>query len=75
MAKSTKASPTARTPAKPRKTAAKPSSVNGKVTQMPVPRERVAELAHQFWIQRGYQHGFDEEDWFRAEQQLRHKAS
>ncbi len=75
MAKSTKASSPARTSAKPRKPAVAKKNGNGKVAQMAPPRERVAELAHQFWIERGYQHGFDAEDWFRAEQELRQKAS
>lgn len=37
--------------------------------------EEVARLAHQFWIQRGHQHGRHEEDWHRAEQELRKRAS
>jgi hypothetical protein len=64
-------------PAKPRKTTAK--NTNGaasNVTQMPsVGYDKVAQLAHQFWIERGHQHGYDAEDWFRAEQELRGKAS
>ncbi len=67
-------------PAKPRKTATKKTVTNDaptNVTQMPMPvsHEQVAVLAHQFWIERGHQHGFDAEDWFRAEQVLRAKAS
>jgi hypothetical protein len=38
-------------------------------------REEVARLAHQFWAERGHRHGSAEEDWFRAEQALRNKAS
>jgi len=37
--------------------------------------EKVAELAHRFWNERGGAHGHDAEDWFRAEQELRGKAS
>ena len=37
--------------------------------------EEVARLAHQYWLERGCQHGQDAEDWFRAEQALRSKAS
>jgi hypothetical protein len=37
--------------------------------------EEVARLAHQYWLERGCQHGRDAEDWFRAEQALRSKAS
>ena len=38
--------------------------------------EQVAVLAHRYWAERGYRHGHDAEDWFRAEQELlRGKAS
>jgi hypothetical protein len=37
--------------------------------------EEVARLAHQYWLERGCQHGHDADDWFRAEQELRSKAS
>jgi hypothetical protein len=33
--------------------------------------EEVAALAYQLWIERGSPHGSHEEDWFRAEQELR----
>jgi len=76
MAKSiSKASSARKTPAKPRKAAVIKTNGNGKVAHMPIPHERVAELAHQFWIERGHQHGFHEEDWLRAERELRRKAS
>jgi hypothetical protein len=38
-------------------------------------REEIERLAQQYWAQRGYQDGFAEQDWFRAEQELRQKAS
>jgi hypothetical protein len=38
-------------------------------------REQIAELAHKFWAERGRQHGFAEQDWLRAERELRGKAS
>ena len=41
----------------------------------PVSQEEVAALAHRFWAERGYQHGRHIDDWFRAEQLLRGKAS
>lgn len=53
---------------------AAPGFTNGtasKVTQMPIPREQVAQLAHRFWTERGGGHGHHEEDWFRAERELR----
>jgi hypothetical protein len=41
----------------------------------PVSQEEVAALAHRFWAERGYRHGQHVEDWFRAEQELRGRAS
>ncbi len=38
-------------------------------------REQIAQLAHRFWAERGWQHGSHEQDWLRAEQELRGKAS
>jgi hypothetical protein len=40
-----------------------------------VSRDDIAALAHKYWAERGYQHGHDAEDWFRAEQELLGKAS
>ncbi len=34
-------------------------------------REEIAALAYEFWIERGSPHGSHEEDWQRAEEQLR----
>jgi len=36
-----------------------------------VPTEEVAKLAYSYWAARGYSHGSHEEDWIRAEQELR----
>lgn len=41
----------------------------------PVSHDDVARLAHRFWSERGFQHGHHEEDWFRAERELRAHAS
>ena len=85
MAKSTKAPGAASKPAaKPRK----PTARKAQVLQMeapktnllseapkPVSHEQVAELAHRFWNERGRTHGHDAEDWYRAEELLRGKAS
>ena len=49
------------------------ASANGKSNS--ISHDQVALLAHRFWIERGYVHGRHEEDWFRAEQELRSKAS
>jgi hypothetical protein len=75
-------------PAKPRKAAA-PEKAMASVTPIDINREpaqvtvsptrvstdEIARLAHQYWQERGCQHGRDAEDWFRAEQELRGKAS
>ena len=34
-------------------------------------REAVAALAYSYWVERGYQGGSPEQDWLRAEQELR----
>ena len=74
------------TTAKPRKTAAKKSAngvsaepivINGHAAahERAVPHDEVAKLAHTYWQERGGKHGYHVEDWFRAEQELRGKAS
>jgi hypothetical protein len=55
--------------------AAKSNGVPSNLTEMKLSREQIAQLAHRYWIERGHQHGHHEEDWFRAEQELRGKAS
>jgi len=70
----------ATTTAKPRKAATQKAAngaTNGHVLEMErvVSQEAVAILAHTYWQQRGQQHGQHIEDWFRAEQELRSKAS
>lgn len=82
MAEKTKA---ASTTAKPRKPAAKKKAAPSNVTEITatreqvtvreVSREEIAMLAHQLWNDRGRQHGQDADDWFRAEELLRGKAS
>lgn len=69
-------------PAKPRKAPAKKAAVltmpNGPQSSpvaKPVSQEEVARLAHRLWAERGGQHGHDMDDWFRAEQELRGRAS
>lgn len=37
-------------------------------------REEIAQLAYSYWEDRGFQGGSPEEDWFRAEQELRQLA-
>jgi hypothetical protein len=75
----------AKAPRKPRVAAAKKTeskeatpkkkTAKDNLTQMKATHEQIAQLAHRFWMERGNQHGSDAEDWFRAEQELRGKAS
>jgi hypothetical protein len=52
--------------AKPRKPAAK------KQTPAPAPtREEIARLAEKYWAERGWPEGSPEQDWLRAEQELK----
>ena len=61
--------------------AAAPSAIapkrgSSKVAEMKnASHEEIAVLAHRYFAERGYQHGHDAEDWFRAEQDLLGKAS
>jgi hypothetical protein len=62
----------------PAKTSKKADGSNGlpsNVREIGVSYEQVAMLAHRYWIERGRRHGNHQEDWFRAEQELRGKAS
>lgn len=62
-------------PAKPRKTAAKKAkAAPTSISSMP-PREEIEKLARAYWEQRGFQDGYAEQDWLRAEQELLKKAS
>ena len=83
MAEKTKS---ATTTAKPRKPAAKKKATPSNVTEITVSRdhvtvsrdisrEEIAMLAHKLWNDRGRHHGHDAEDWLRAEELLRGKAS
>ncbi|HEY6444995.1 MAG TPA: DUF2934 domain-containing protein [Acidobacteriaceae bacterium] len=51
------------------------SHTNGAAPRPSVSREEIARLAHKFWAERGHQHGHHVDDWLRAEQELRKKAS
>jgi hypothetical protein len=71
MAETTKAR---KTPAKPRKTASK-AVPETETKPVSISKEEIERLAHQFWAERGHKHGNPEEDWLRAEQELRKRAS
>jgi hypothetical protein len=61
--------------AKPRKTAAK-KETKAQPTRPTMPsREEIEELARRYWAQRGYEDGYAEQDWLRAEQELLQMAS
>jgi len=64
--------------AKPRKKAVQPKDEPANAEASHDPRtshEEIARLAHQYWVERGHKHGSHEEDWLRAEKELRRKAS
>ena len=44
-------------------------------TYGPDAHSQIASLAYQFYADRGYQNGFDEEDWLRAERTLKAKRA
>lgn len=63
-----------KTKAAPKAKAAKAAAVEVAVVasnlkQWPA-HEEIARLAHRYYEERGGRHGFHEEDWFRAEQEL-----
>jgi hypothetical protein len=69
-------------PAKPRATAgttkkavAAKETVNEKVIRTTPTHQEIALLALQYWAERGRQHGQDQADWLRAEQELLKMAS
>jgi hypothetical protein len=81
MAETVKKASSTKVPAKPRKTAAKKTTaVNGapapnNVTEIRYSHDQVAMLAHRYWNERGGRDGNHLDDWYRAEQELRGKAS
>jgi hypothetical protein len=76
MAKSAKKPSAApKAAAKPRKPAAKKTVVSADGKGNSIRQEEIAQLAHRFWTERGRRHGHHEEDWLRAERELRAKAS
>lgn len=62
-------------PAKPRKTAARKEKVVLAAKPAMPSRDEIERLAQRYWAQRGYQDGYAEQDWLRAEQELLQMAS
>jgi hypothetical protein len=61
--------------AMPRRNAANKEKA-AEVAETPKPsREEIEQLARIFWAERGYQDGYAEQDWLRAEQELLKRAS
>lgn len=65
----------AKAPAKPAKKTVATNGHRSNVTEIGISHEQIAMLAHRYGAERGHQHGHHEEDWLRAEQELRGKAS
>lgn len=43
----------------------------GRGSEISPSHEEIANLAHSYWVARGYEYGSPEEDWLRAEQELK----
>lgn len=50
-----------------------PTKVATRSTEISPTHEEIAKLAHSYWAARGYTHGSPEEDWVRAEHELKTK--
>ena len=51
------------------------NAATGKAREAVPSRDEIAHLAHRFWRERGGHHGGHEQDWLRAERELRGMAS
>jgi Protein of unknown function (DUF2934) len=58
----------AKAPAKPKKTATKKAE---ELKMKDPSHDQIAQLAQKFWAERGWQDGYAEQDWLRAERELR----
>lgn len=43
-------------------------------SEQPSDHEAIAQLAYQYYLERGGEHGSHEEDWYRAEQEIRRRS-
>ena len=81
MAETIEKTKKAKAPAKARATegtakkTTKKQTISEQVIATTPNREEIARLAQQYWAERGHQHGHDQQDWLRAERELRQKAS
>jgi len=64
-----------KTTAKPRKPAIKKEKVAHAVKPAKPSREEIERLAKSYWVARGCQDGYAEQDWARAEKELLKAAS
>ena len=62
-------------PAKGRKPAVKKAKTTEPQKHIMPSHEEIERLAREYWAQRGYQDGYAEQDWLRAEQELLKMAS
>jgi hypothetical protein len=70
--KKAKAPAKLRTSAAPaKKTTAKKAAVGKPPAAKTPSREEIAQLAHRYWAERGGQNGADQQDWLRAERELK----
>ena len=54
----------------------KKKETSGKLSfPSPAETQEIERLAYQFFVERGFQHGFDQEDWQRAEAIVRNKRN
>jgi hypothetical protein len=61
--------------AKPPKATTKKKAVAAPAKATAPSPEEIKQLAEKYWAGRGYKDGFAEQDWLKAEQELRKKAS
>jgi len=69
MKQSSTSRPTRRRVSKP--AAATPSAPTADLADSPIAREEIARLAHSYWEARSRDSGSPEEDWLRAETELK----
>ena len=66
---------TTKAAAKPRKTTTKKTPAAEVAKPYAPSPEEIRKLAEKYWAGRGFKDGHAEQDWLRAEQELRNKAS